>query len=170
MVKHVSPLNSTASAAADEALRDTIAAFEAAFPGRVRGYYVEGSYADGTGIATSDVDLTVVFRGAFRDEAERSQAGRLGDERAARSALELDVEVVDEARLAGGVKPTFKEGSRLVYGEDIRDRLPLLPIDAWARDRLHAAYWLLVKALCTQTAPSRRPQRRPRGVPAGSRR
>jgi predicted nucleotidyltransferase len=165
-----SPLSPTGHEAVDEALRQTIAAFEAAFPGRVRGYYMEGSYADGTGIATSDLDLTVVFRGAFHDEAERSRAERLGDERAARSALELDVEVADEARLAGGVKPTFKEGSRLVYGEDIRDRLALLPIDAWARDRMHAAYWLLVRALCPQTAPSRRPVGCPRGAPAGSRR
>ena len=52
---------STASDRADRALRQVIGVFEAAFPGRVRAYYMDGSFADGTGLATSDVDLTVVF-------------------------------------------------------------------------------------------------------------
>jgi predicted nucleotidyltransferase len=82
-VEQVSLPNWTGDAAVGETLGDTIAAFEAAFPGRVRGYYVEGSHADGTGIATSDLDLTVVFRGGFQGEAERGEAGHLGDERAA---------------------------------------------------------------------------------------
>jgi predicted nucleotidyltransferase len=50
----------------DDTLRATVAAFEATFPGRVRGYYVQGSRADGSGLSTSDLDLCIVFRDLFR--------------------------------------------------------------------------------------------------------
>src|SRR5579884_5955 len=45
---------------------------------------------------------------------------------------------------ARGVTPTFKHGSLLLYGEDVRHSLPLLPIEGWTRDRLHAAYYLAI--------------------------
>lgn len=37
----------------------------------------------------------------------------------------------------------FKLGSQLVYGKDIRQSIPLMSIDHWARERMHAAYWLM---------------------------
>ncbi len=55
---------------ADTALRRVIATFEKAFPDRIRGYYVHGSVADNTSIATSDVDLDVVVKGGFTDPEE----------------------------------------------------------------------------------------------------
>ena len=132
---------------ADQALRDAVSSFEAAFPGRVRGYYVEGSRADRTGVTSSDLDLTIVFRDRFIDEAERARARSVAASCAGRSPVELDVVFLDEASLAGGADPLFKLASRFVHGEDIRGAVPLLPIEAWTRDRMHAAYWLLVRAL-----------------------
>ncbi len=128
----------------DGALRATIAALEAAFPGRIRGYYVEGSYADGTGVATSDLDLVVVFIGAC-DDVERARAIHVGTSRTSIGAVEFDVVVTDEAELARGAYPTLKLGSQCVYGEDIRDSLALLPIEEWTRQRMHAAYTLIVR-------------------------
>lgn len=158
-------LDSTGDAGADCCARGVIGRFEAAFPGLVRGYYVERSWADGSGLASSDLDLTVVFKGGPAGEATRQRAARLAEGCAACGAMELDIVVEDEARLAAGVPPMFALGSRLLYGEDVRDRAPLLPIEVWSRDRLHAAYWLLV------TVFGRRPVVAPplaRADPAGT--
>ena len=56
-------LVTTGNRTVDQALRAAVEAFEAAFPDRIRGYYLEGSYADGTGLATSDADVVIVFVG-----------------------------------------------------------------------------------------------------------
>ncbi len=52
--------------------------------------------------------------------------------------------MADEASLSGGASPQFKLGSALVYGEDIRERIPLVPMEVWTHDRMHAAYWLMI--------------------------
>src|SRR5260370_12662082 len=57
---------------------------------------------------------------------------------------EVDVLIVDEGSLRGGVHPSVKLGGRLIYGQDVCRLYPLLLIEAWARERMHAAYWLLV--------------------------
>ena len=56
---------STGSALADRVLEEVVALFERVYPGRVAAYYVEGSYADGTAVATSDLDVTIVFAAPF---------------------------------------------------------------------------------------------------------
>ncbi|MEO7910884.1 MAG: nucleotidyltransferase domain-containing protein, partial [Roseiflexaceae bacterium] len=53
---------SSGSQPADNALRGLVGVFELHFPGRIRAYYVEGSYADRTAIATSDIDLVLIFK------------------------------------------------------------------------------------------------------------
>lgn len=58
--------------------------------------------------------------------------------------MELDIDLTDEAGLAGGVYPALKEGGRCLYGEDQRARMLLLPLDEWTRQRMHAAYVLMV--------------------------
>lgn len=135
-------LHSTSSPAADEALRLLIASFEKALPGRALGYYVEGSYADGSGIATSDLDLIIVLRGR-RGPADERAAEQVFAACNAASAMPLDYNLEDEASLAAGAVPMFKLASVPVYGVDIRHDVPLMPIEAWARQRMHAAYWML---------------------------
>jgi len=125
----------------DELLRGFIGIFETAFPGRVRVCYVDGSYADGSGVATSDVDVTLVFKEAFRDDEERQRARALCEYCVLLSGVELDAEVTDEAGLRRGVPPSFKLAATLVYGEDRRDNLPLVSIEQWTRDRMHSSYW-----------------------------
>jgi predicted nucleotidyltransferase len=51
----------TGNQAVDSAVLAIVGLFEAAFPERLRGVYVEGSYADDSAVATSDVGLIVLF-------------------------------------------------------------------------------------------------------------
>ncbi|HEY7831966.1 MAG TPA: nucleotidyltransferase domain-containing protein [Ktedonobacterales bacterium] len=134
----------TGDARADLVLRGVVHTFEAAFPERVRGYYLHGSHAEGGGLPTSDLDLYILFRQHFRGAAERERAEQLRDACAARSAIELDIELGDETALGEGLDPTFKLGSTLIYGEDVRASYPLLPLDEWALDRLHSSYWRII--------------------------
>lgn len=121
--------------------------FALVFPGRVRACYVDGSYADGTSVFTSDLDMTVVFRGQFHDGTERERAETLIAACVALSTVELDIDVQDEVTLCAGITPMLKFGSRLIAGEEIRETLPLIPIEAWANERTNAAYWLMIQVL-----------------------
>ena len=130
---------------ADTALRRVIATSENAFPDRIRGYYVHGSVADNTSIATSDVDLDVVVKGGFTDPEEHVAFVQAARAIAASRDLEVDIDVTDEASLFDGAETTFKLGSRLLHGEDIRARVPLLSIDQWGRERMYRGYFLLLR-------------------------
>jgi predicted nucleotidyltransferase len=70
----VALLHSTGDALADHVVLDVVNLFESALPQRVIGYFVEGSYADQTAVATSDLDLTIVFQEQFVTTAERQRA------------------------------------------------------------------------------------------------
>lgn len=136
--------DTTGDEGADALVGDIIGRLGAALPGRVRAVYVAGSRADGTSVATSDLDLDIIFAGAFADGAERARAARIAGECARAGAIELDAWFADEATLARGAPPALLLGSRLVWGEDLRDRLVPAPIVDWARERTHAAYRLIV--------------------------
>ncbi|HEX2184718.1 MAG TPA: nucleotidyltransferase domain-containing protein [Chloroflexota bacterium] len=127
---------STGDQQVDAILRGVVGVFEAAYPGRVRAYYLTGSFADGTAVATSDLDLQLVFEGAL-GAAEEGTARRLFQACAQMSPVGIDAVAVDEARLADFASPDLMLGGRLVYGTDIRDRLTLVPIALWARALLH---------------------------------
>lgn len=129
----------------DAVLNRVVEGFENSFPNRVRGYYIHGSVADNTGIATSDVDLDIVIKGRFSGADEQALYSQFARAVAASSDLELDIDVTDEASLLAGAEPTFKLGSRLLHGEDIRPHVPLLPIEEWGRERMYRGYFLLVR-------------------------
>src|SRR5712692_10743026 len=130
-------------ALADDMLRDIVSQFESVYPDRISGYYVEGIYADQTAVATSDLDLTLVFASPLT-MSERERVNRIVQDCQQTSALELDVRLTDEQQLREHADPMFKLGARLVYGQDVRDRIPLISMNTWARQRMHAAYWLMI--------------------------
>jgi hypothetical protein len=146
----------TGNARMDTLLREFVARFEAAFPGRVRGYYVIGSYGDASSVSTSDLDLDIVFKGHFEDEDERTHARNLGATLQAQTVVELDIGIGDEEGLCDGLSPNLKLAGHCVYGEDIRDQFPLMPLAAWTRDRMHSSYFRL-GSLFGRTAPVRAP-------------
>jgi len=127
----------------DSIVQKVIQVYESTFPGQIVAYYVEGSYADQTSLPTSDIDLVIVFRNPFPDMEMRRQAEQTWTNKQA-GTPEVDITVVDEESLRKGVRPNVKLGGQLIYGQDICSLYPLLPIEMWARERMHAAYWLLV--------------------------
>jgi hypothetical protein len=44
--------------------------YESIFPGRIRGYYLLGSYTDATSVSISDIDMAILFKGSFVDNRE----------------------------------------------------------------------------------------------------
>lgn len=83
----------------DHIARGALVRLEAVFPRRIRACYIEGSYANGMALPTSDLDLTIVFCERFKSQAEREQARHLCSEYAAQVGAELDAEIVDEDSL-----------------------------------------------------------------------
>lgn len=133
----------TGTSRVDDILREVIGRFETSFPGRLRACYAEGSYADGSAVTTSDVDVTIVFRDTFRGAAEREAVEHLCASCAETSEIELDIGVIDEAQLRAGVFPSLRHVGLLIYGEDVREAMRVLPMEEWTRNRMHAAYWLI---------------------------
>lgn len=124
----------------NEVLLAIVAELDAALGSEVVGYYVEGSQADGTAAAGSDVDLTLVVAERAPDdlaELARGIARRAGEPR----GVEVDLDVFRIEEMGAGLPPQLKLGGLHVYGDDVRDRFPLVPIDAWTRDRMHTSYW-----------------------------
>ena len=114
--------------------------FTSAFPERICATYIQGSYADDTQIETSDIDLLIIFKDSFQHD-EQQRAESLIQQYVAESTFELDIELVYEQSLVEGISPTFKYGSRLLSGEDIRDNFPLVSLKTWTRDRMHSSLW-----------------------------
>jgi hypothetical protein len=137
-------------------LREIVTHFEAVFPNRVRGYYVIGSYSDSSSLSTSDLDLDIVFKRRFESDDERERARDLCATLQAQTEIELDLDIGDEEGLRDGLSPNLKLAGLCVYGEDIRDQYPLLPLVAWTRDRMHSSYYRL-GSLFGRTAPVRAP-------------
>lgn len=129
---------SLGDARSDAIVRGLVGLFELFFPGRVRGYYLLGSYADATPVAISDIDLAIIFKDSFRHAEEAEAAQRAIEACRLISSIRLDVTPQSEAELrAEDVR--LKLGSALVYGEDIRERLPLPDPAAHARYITHWA-------------------------------
>lgn len=137
-------VESTSEPNIDKALKGFVGIFETAFPQRIRGYYVEGSYGDGTAIRTSDIDIVVLFKEKF-SEGERDKAEQIIEYYDGAVSAELDIDCIDEAAMALGVPPSLKLGGTVLYGEPLPEHFPFIPVKAWARERMHAAYWLINK-------------------------
>ena len=132
----------TGNPAIDAMLIELITEFEAKLPGRISGYYVLGSYADGSGVKSSDLDIDLLLNPCPPED--RQSAQELAQIWIERSFVELEIELEEKELLRQGVPPNFKYGSTLLYGEDVRDDLPLLSLPVWTRDRMHSSYWRTV--------------------------
>lgn len=144
-------LHSTGEARIDAILCGLIGLFETIFPARIRGYYLLGSFADGTALPDSDIDLFMLFKDGFQDATEEARAAAIIEHCARISPVELDVEPNGEPIPYRLRAVNVKLASRVIFGEDIRDGIPLPPIDAYSRDALDLAVRLLARV--RQTPP-----------------
>ncbi|MEO1643689.1 MAG: nucleotidyltransferase domain-containing protein [Chloroflexota bacterium] len=113
-------------------LESVIIIYEAAFPERVRGYYVVGSMSSNTAIPNSDIDMYVLFKGDWQGEEQARQAEIKAGCRGL-SPVHLDLPAIAEADLAHYDTVALKLGSTLVYGEDTRAEMPLPTMDTYLR-------------------------------------
>jgi predicted nucleotidyltransferase len=137
-------LGSTGMGTIDQVLRDCVGLLERRLPGRVRGYYLVGSRAYGEAQPASDIDLVVLLKGELEHaDREHFAAAREACKRA--SLVPLDLSLDSEAQLlrVGGV--WFQTASLLLYGEDVRSRIPRKPVASHARDLMHSMLPLLAR-------------------------
>jgi len=115
---------------ADTLLQGTIGVVETCFPGRIRGYYLVGSYANGSAVASSDLDIVVVFKHAFEGD-EQARCRHLTHHCSLISPIRLDLAPRCEAELFQTGSVSLKLASQLLYGEDIRAVVPIEPLDEY---------------------------------------
>ena len=144
----ISLINSTGHDDIDNILVGIVGIFETVFPNRIRAYQVTGSYSNKTAIGSSDIDMTVVFKGNSIDDQEEGRFSQITSYCSLLSSVELGMECIDEGKLLR-LNTEFpythfaiinKIGSLLVYGEDIRDNMPLPPLDAVVWTYMEAIY------------------------------
>jgi hypothetical protein len=114
----------------DTLLQGTIGVVEACFPNRIRGYYLVGSYANGSAIASSDLDVVVVFKHTFEGD-EQARCRYLTHHCSLISPIRLDLAPRCETELFQAGSVTLKLASQVLYGEDIRAAVPLEPLDEY---------------------------------------
>jgi hypothetical protein len=124
-------INSSGSEQVDNLLRGFVGLCELSLPGRIRGYYLTGSWSNGTALyipgdrdRSSDIDVRVIFKGSL-EEQDRCQFEALLTGYCRLSPLTLEVYPADETALARNWDICLKQESLLLYGEDIRASLPL---------------------------------------------
>jgi len=113
----------------------------AAFPGEIRSLYLLGSRAIDREVETSDVDFALFFRDGADPGRRRAVADWLAREREAGGPM-LDITVLDEPDLAGGIRPYLKI-ARLLAGEEVLRGRPLKPAEELVAYHAHlAAYFI----------------------------
>lgn len=134
-------------------LQGVIGVFEKVFLGRIRGYYLQGSYGSSNTIPNSDLDLYVIFKENFHDPVEAMKAMSLGQSCAQISSVLLEIKPFAEAQLSlsenAGIALNFKHSTQFLYGEDIRNQLPTPSSENWMRWAMHAP---TASLLATRTA------------------
>ncbi|MBZ4421776.1 nucleotidyltransferase domain-containing protein [Myxococcus sp. RHSTA-1-4] len=131
------------------------------FPGRLRSVYLLGSHATSEAVEDSDIDLVLVFKERFQ-EGEKERAERLRHYVGPLARFPLDLSAVEEARLLEQGEVNLKLSSVLLAGEDLRERIPLMPMDRWLRYCMHRPYMFIERA---RARAEGEPLRYPLGYP-----
>ena len=135
-------LFSTGIPQVDEIIRGSIGILETLFPNRIRAYYLVGSYADGGYTSTSDIDLVPLFKGAMQEAEEIRYRQALNYmDMISPIHLGFGLRNEDQSFREGGVG--IKIGSVLVYGEDVRDQIPLTPLEQYCQTSIRTSIGLI---------------------------
>lgn len=149
-------LNASAgNAQIDEITAGVIRVFETQFPDRIGGYYFQGSCADQATTALSDIDLRIVFHTPLSQaEHEAFLRLRTGLKQVSSRPLDLTysdavtLRKADTFRFQPDYDPVFaavtlKNASTLVFGEDMRDQIPVVRRAVSTRTYMHFPYIVL---------------------------
>lgn len=121
---------STNNARTNRLIAAIISIYEAAFPERLRGYYLVGSYGDDTPIAGSDIDMTIIVKGTITLD-EQLRFSQIKTACRDLAPIHLDLPVIAEADFADTDTVAVKIASKFVYGEDTREKIPIPPMDTY---------------------------------------
>ena len=139
-MSNISLLNSVGNRNVDNILRGVIGIFESVFPNRIRGYYLKGSYTDGTAVPASDIDVDILFVDSFYSREEHEKAQRTSEYCSSISPIDLELNLYGEGQAFRLGLPELMFASVLLHGEDIRDKLVLIPLEWWQRILMHIPY------------------------------
>ncbi|WP_043433669.1 nucleotidyltransferase domain-containing protein [Cystobacter fuscus] len=145
MDEELSLVGMTEDMAANSVLYGFISLCQMAFPGRLRACYLLGSHAMGEAVADSDLDVTLVFKDRFL-EGEQARHERLRQSVGLLSRIPVDSSAVEESRLLRDGAVNLKQASLFLAGEDLRERIPLMPAEEWVRVAMHRPYNFMERA------------------------
>lgn len=134
----IEPIYSTGQLQIDDTIRGIIGIFEAAFPTRIRSYYLVGSYADSSATPLSDIDIRIIFKDDFT-AGEEEKMRQVRHYCRLISPIPIDCPPLSEARLLHDVnwlhEPLgIKSDGQLLYGEEIRDSFGEPEFSAYVRN------------------------------------
>ena len=143
---------STENQQIDRILKGITDVFETVFPDRVQACYLRGSYAHGTAVSTSDVDVVFIFKEDFISCEEEERARRLCRQLSLIGSARLDAIARSEAQLLSdsdtgipksqvAIQVSIKIASKLLLGKDIREKIPLPSMGAYIRKCMHDVYY-----------------------------
>jgi hypothetical protein len=145
MEEEFSLVGLTENMAVNSVLFGFIGLCQMAFPKRLRACFLMGSHATGDAVADSDIDLLLVFKERFL-EGEEARHEHFRRSVTLMARFPLDLSAVDETRLMADGGVNLKRASLLLAGEDIRERVPLMPLDKWLRFSMHRPYIFMERA------------------------
>jgi predicted nucleotidyltransferase len=128
----IRPLAGTGIPRVDDILRGVVGIYEAVFAGRVCSYYLEGSYAAGSQVPASDIDMFVLFDGKF-EAGEEERARSVREACRLLSPIRLDLPARALTGLQAEEPFVIRYASTLVYGRDVASELSLPPAVEYAR-------------------------------------
>lgn len=130
---------STSNERIDEIVRGVITIFGGGFPGRLRSCYLFGSYVDGSPVTSSDLDLFIVLTGELGIEDEE-RGRQLARGCGLISPVQLDVVLLGEDWLLREGHFRIEQASALVWGEELRERMPRQTLAAYLCKYSHSPY------------------------------
>lgn len=125
----------------------------------LRSCYLVGSYAVGEAVATSDLDVLVVYKGILSD-IEKQKISEIQAECQQLRSIDIELKLMSETHLFSTGSVRFHTDSLLLFGEDIRAAVPQKPVANHIRDSLYAQYNLFARVrpqLQTLTVPLAHP-------------
>lgn len=122
----------------DDTIRGIIGIFELAFPGRIRCYYLVGSYADDSFTPISDIDIRIIFKDELKP-GEEEQMRQLRTYCRLISPIAIDCPPLCETRLLHDEnwlhEPLgIKAYGQLLFGQEIRHTFPEPDFNAYVRN------------------------------------